>query len=46
MFPDDYREPDLSKLSYAEMKKAIREFPQLAQGLEWAGWVVPGYARC
>lgn len=41
-FPDGYTEPDMAKLCYDGMQQAIREFPQLVQALEWAGWSVPG----
>jgi hypothetical protein len=45
VFPDGYREPDMSALNYRGMVQAITEFPQLVQALEWAGWTVPITAR-
>jgi len=41
MFPDGFRQADMSKLSYREMVNAIREYPALKDALTWANWTLP-----
>lgn len=40
-FPDGHHEIDLARLSLQELVIAMREFPMLAEALNWAGWTVP-----
>lgn len=44
-FPDGWHEPDMSKVEYHGMRRAISDFPQLARALEWAGWTIPYLGR-
>lgn len=41
VFPDGYREADMSTLKDWELLNALDEFPMLEDALLWAGWTLP-----
>jgi hypothetical protein len=40
-FPDGHQERDLADLEYNQLVNAIREYPELRDAMNWAGWPLP-----